>query len=62
MQRYVYGLETIGAYQSKHNTLDIYAHAIPGSQEEAAEIMDEITALVALPADLPTRSAAICCK
>ena len=33
-------------------TLDIYAHAIPGTQEEAAEIRDEITALVALPADL----------
>jgi len=33
-------------------TLDIYAHAILGTQEEAAEIMDEITALVALPADM----------
>ncbi len=33
-------------------TLDIYAHTVPGLQDKAADIMDEITALVALPADL----------
>ena len=33
-------------------TLDTYAHTVPGLQEKAAAIMDEITALVALPADL----------
>jgi hypothetical protein len=31
--------------------LDIYVHAIPGSQEKAAAVMDEITTPVALPAE-----------
>ena len=30
-------------------TLDIYAHAIPGSQERAANLMDELTIPIALP-------------
>ena len=33
-------------------TLDTYAHSVPGLQEKAAAIMDEITTPVALPADL----------
>ena len=33
-------------------TLDIYAHAMPGTQEKAAALMDEITTPIALPAEL----------
>jgi len=35
-------------------TLDTYAHMVPGTQEKAAAVMDEITTPVALPADLTT--------
>jgi len=39
--------------QTKANTtLDTYPHTVPGLQEKAAAIMDEITTPVALPADL----------
>ena len=33
-------------------TLDIYAHAIPGLQDDAAALMDEITTPIALPLEL----------
>ncbi len=33
-------------------TFDNYLHAVPGMQEKAAAVMDEITTPVALPADL----------
>ena len=33
-------------------TLNTYAHAVPGTQEKAAAIMDEITSLISLPANL----------
>ena len=33
-------------------TFDNYVHALPGMQEKAAAVMDEITTPVALPADL----------
>jgi len=33
-------------------TFDNYVHAVPGMQEKAAAVMDEITTPVALPADL----------
>ncbi len=33
-------------------TLNNYAHTVPGLQEKAAAIMDEITTPVTLPADL----------
>ena len=33
-------------------TLNIYAHTVPGLQEKAAAIMDEITTLVSLSAEL----------
>ena len=33
-------------------TLDIYGHEIPGSQDKAAALMDEITTPVALPQEL----------
>jgi hypothetical protein len=33
-------------------TLDIYAHSIPGLQDDAAELMDEITTPIALPLEM----------
>jgi len=33
-------------------TLDTYAHMVPGTQEKAAAVMDEITTLVSWPSDL----------
>ncbi|MCJ7733725.1 MAG: tyrosine-type recombinase/integrase [Anaerolineales bacterium] len=33
-------------------TLDTYAHMVPGAQENAASVMDEITTPVFLPPDL----------
>jgi len=33
-------------------TLDTYAHMVPGAQENAASVMDEITTPVSLPPDL----------
>ena len=33
-------------------TLDTYAHVVPGVEDKAVAIMDEITTPVALPADL----------
>jgi len=33
-------------------TFDNYVHTVPGMQEKAAAVMDEITTPVALPADL----------
>lgn len=35
-------------------TLDVYAHAIPGSQDKAAKLMDEITTPIAFPQELTT--------
>ena len=33
-------------------TLDIYAHAIPGLQDDAAALMDEITTPISLPSEM----------
>ena len=43
-------------------TLDTYAHMVPGTQEKAAAVMDEITTLVSWPSDLVAPQRAIAPK